>query len=485
MSHHYSSILSVLLYGTMLFFAPAAHAGAVREARQTIAMADSMRVNEGRLYDDSLALAEAYTTFGRWRLVCPNDYARACYYYGYLLRQHNDQVAAMQAFIAGTHAPYIQRIVPLPWFNDYHILGRIYTNMGTMCHLVDEFQLGYDMYERSAIAFQKSHDTALYYYGLNAMALELAEQKLHDETLTMLDNIEQECTDSGVLTKLWETKAILYNNLAQYDSAIFAARHLYECGYHAATGYVVMAQAFWSLGQLDSALYYAHHVMSMSNISPKEEYNMLYLLAYSDSIAGYDEKLRRSEQRSDVDKKILDPLHVQLQQAIDFLLQDLNKKPHYLDLGLILLSLFTIGIVTCVARIRLRQKHKKLYEEFSLKKKQDAETIVQDIEYQCKLWRNEGVNLRKTLDLDDYQNFSAIVNANCYGLVDKLNNIAKLSQTETKLCVLVFVGLDTAQIQKMLPYSAKGYGKLKYTASRKIGTTSKDMRVFMLNLLTI
>ena len=95
------------------------------EARQTIAMADSMRVNEHRLYDDSLALAEAYTTFGRWRLVCPDDYARACYYYGYLLRQHGNQVAAMQAFIAGTHAPYIQRVVPLLWFNDYHILGRI------------------------------------------------------------------------------------------------------------------------------------------------------------------------------------------------------------------------------------------------------------------------------------------------------------------------------------------------------------------------
>ncbi|MBQ7530584.1 MAG: hypothetical protein IJT12_02630, partial [Paludibacteraceae bacterium] len=60
-------------------------------------------------------------------------YARACYYYGYLLRQHGNQVAAMQAFIASTHAPYIQRVIPLPWFSNYHILGRIYSNMGTMC----------------------------------------------------------------------------------------------------------------------------------------------------------------------------------------------------------------------------------------------------------------------------------------------------------------------------------------------------------------
>ena len=45
-----------------------------------MAVADSLRVNEGRQYDDSLALAEAYSTLGRCRLVYPNDYARACYY---------------------------------------------------------------------------------------------------------------------------------------------------------------------------------------------------------------------------------------------------------------------------------------------------------------------------------------------------------------------------------------------------------------------
>ena len=214
-------------------------------ARQTLAAADSMRVNEGRLYDDSLALAEAYVTTGKWRYIYPNDYARACYYYGYMLRQHGDQVAAMQAFIAGTHAPYIQRVIPLLWFSNYHILGRIYSNMGTMCHLVDEFQLGYDMYEQSAEAFRRACDTTLYYYQRNAMALELAEQKLHDETLALLDNIEQNCTDSGVLTKLWEKKAILYYNLEQYDSTINCAQELYSRGYHATTGYVKEAQAYW------------------------------------------------------------------------------------------------------------------------------------------------------------------------------------------------------------------------------------------------
>ena len=75
------------------------------EARHTLTAADSMRVNEGVAYangvpannvqrgvGDSLALAEAYTLLGHWRLIYPDDYARACYYYGYMLRQHGDQV---------------------------------------------------------------------------------------------------------------------------------------------------------------------------------------------------------------------------------------------------------------------------------------------------------------------------------------------------------------------------------------------------------
>lgn len=220
---------------------PCAGVISVREAQRTVAVADSLRVNEGRQYDDSLALAEAYGTLGRWRLVYPDDYARACYYYGRLLRNHGDQTAAMQAFISGTHAPHVQRVLPLPWFSDYHILGRIYSNMGTMCHLVGEFELGYHMYELSAMAFHKANNSTAYYYALNSMALELAMQKLHDETLSLLDSIEQECTDAEVQTKLWETKTILYRNIAQYDSAIFAAKELYSNGYVAATGYVAEA----------------------------------------------------------------------------------------------------------------------------------------------------------------------------------------------------------------------------------------------------
>lgn len=270
-SHHFYILL--LLAGVVSACTPAVH-----ESRHTLAVADSLRVNEGRLYDDSLALAEAYTLLGHWRLIYPDDYARACYYYGRMLRSRGDQVSAMRAFISGTHAPYVQRVVPLPWFTDYHILGRIYTNMGTMCYLVDEFELSYEMYEQSAKSFYKADDTTAYYYALNAMALELAEQDMHDETLAMLDSIEHNCTNDGVLTKLWETKAIMYYNIGKYDSAIISVKQLQNKGNHDATGYVKEAQSFDCMGLKDSALYYAKHVMSHPYASNQDRYHVLYIL---------------------------------------------------------------------------------------------------------------------------------------------------------------------------------------------------------------
>ena len=138
---------------------------ALHEAQEVVKQADSLRA-EGVAYTDSMALAEAYNTLEKWQCIYPTDYARACYYYGRLLRNNDDPVAAMQVFINGTHSHT----------RDYHILGRTYSNMGSICHLVNEFQLSYDMYSHSADMFLKNGDTLLYYYLPNDMAVELAVQ---------------------------------------------------------------------------------------------------------------------------------------------------------------------------------------------------------------------------------------------------------------------------------------------------------------------
>ena len=149
----------------------------LHEAQEVVAHADSLW-HKGKMYGvdegDSATLAQAYerlkelSTFSRQK----SEYAHACYHYGKLLRAKDDPAAAMQAFIDATRSGT----------KDYHILGRVYSNIGDICHLAGDFQLSYDMFERSADMFLQNGDTLSYYYALNDMAFELAEQgkKLFD-----------------------------------------------------------------------------------------------------------------------------------------------------------------------------------------------------------------------------------------------------------------------------------------------------------------
>ena len=483
------------------------------EARHTLAAADSLRVNEGRLYDDSLALAEAYTLLGHWRLIYPDDYARACYYYGYMLRQHGDQVAAMRAFIAGTHAPYLGRLVPLPWFSDYHILGRIYSNMGSVVHLADEFELGYDMYKLSARSFYKAHDTTAYYYALNAMAYEIAEQNLHDETFSLLSRIETECTDANVLTKTWETKAELYRKLAQYDSAIFAARQLYAHGYRATSGYVTMAQAFWNLQQYDSALYYAEYVINRIDATSQEKYNMLYILTYNNTSISSDEIKQRAEERADIDKEILDPLHIQLAQAIDVLLQDKNRKPYYISIGILIIVVCILAMTTRIAALRIKRHRKqsletieakfselqhdiseqrqKLYEETRYEQQkqlclqQQQQQLFAEhlaiIEQNCTVIRSSN-NIPAALCWKDFDQMCRYINDAFFMFVTKLTVAGKFNEYEVRLCVLVLLDLDYETISHILKRAQNGIGKAKYRVAQKLGTTTGNLRQVLINL---
>ena len=484
----------------------------VRHAQQTVALADSLRVNEGATCDDSLALAEAYSTLGHWRLIYPNAYARACYYYGRLLRDRNDQVSAMRAFISGTHAPYVQRVVPLPWFTDYHILGRIYNNMGTMCHLADEFELSYEMYELSAEQFHKSKDTTVYYYALNAMALELAEQKQHNKTLSLLRQIETECTDTNVLTKTWETKTILYKNIEQYDSAIYAAKKLYARGYYAATGYVTEAQSFWHLEQYDSALYYAKIVMAHPYASNQDRYHMLYILMKHDESKSIQDVQALSSSRADLDAEVIEPLLQQLSAAVEILRQNLDKKPHYMYLCYLLASIFLIIGVAWIAKNHVKKitkleqkKHQHLtkkntdiradieqlqtsnkalrQENNDLQTKYSAycEEIVREIENNCIAIRQSN-DWKQELHWKDYNALCKTVDHYFMLLATKLKATNKLEEKEIRLCILVMLEMDNITIAKTINYAPNGVGKYKYRIAQKLGTKIKDMRQFLMEM---
>lgn len=503
----------------------------MHEARETIAEADSLRA-AGVAYDDSLRLDSAYHTLGSWwnRNIHPDDYAGACYYYGRLHRNRGNQVEAMRCFINGTHAQYLYKPIVNPLFSNHSILGGTYTNIGMMCHAIKEFQLAFDMYEKCSEQFKKSNNSTFYYYALYEMSFELAEMNKYNDAMTILNKIENECKDEKVLSYPWITRLKLYDKIEKYDSVIYASNKLQELGNHAAIGYVKKAQAYWHLEQYDSAVLYANYVMSLPYAAAEDKFNMLYILIYNDTTAGNKERIRLTEERADIDKEILDPIHQQVSQAVEILRQDINVKTPYLNIILLLASVCLLIAIAMFVKLRtirihkqsiteinqeknqieemrqevvsltieeqqkqniLREQQQQIEEEISTLQKKNDNLLKQQLQnkqsrlniiYQnCENIKSSD-DLYKELCWKDYDRMCDIINTNFFKLATKLKKYYNLSDQEIRLCILVLLEQSQETISQMLNYSSNGIGKFKYRVSKKMGTTNKKLREIILEI---
>lgn len=496
----------------------------LHEARETIAEADSLRTT-GVQYDDSLRLDSAYQTLGSWwnRNIHPDDYAGACYYYGRLHRNRGNQVEAMRCFINGTHAQYLYKPIVNPLFSNHSILGRTYSNMGTMCHTIEEYQLSYDMYEKSSEQFLIANDTITYYYALYDMSFELSEMCMYDETMALLNKIENECEDDNVLSYTWITRLNLYDKIEKYDSVIYASDKLQELGNHAAIGYVTKAQAYCHLEQYDSAVFYAKRVMKHPYASPQDKCNMLYILTYNDTAVNEEEIKRRSEERGDIDRYIIDPLEQQVSQAVQILRQDIDRPPKIIHLILFLISVCFLIAVSWFAKIRIRKQHTRAIDDIASKRQQlvsqtihehqkqelllkdqkeikehntnllrhneqlqqqteaHRQYIINEIENNCKRLQSM-VDWRNEICWKDFEALCDYMNKTFFNIIHKLAKSYNLNEKEIRLCILVFLGfLSDKQMAGFLFYSDKTIRGAKMRVANKIGTNSAKFRAFLIN----
>ena len=465
----------------------------MREAQEVVAHADSLR--EAHLYaqneyDDSLSLAQAYETlkeiplpFRGW-LGLNSSYAHACYHYGRLLRAKGNYVEAMKVFIDATHSRT----------RDFHILGRVYSNIAEMCHLAGEYQLSYDMFAKCADCFLQKGDSSNYFYALNSMAFELAEQGKKEETLVLLTSITRNCNDKNVILKTWETKAEMYLNSCQYDSAIVIVDSMLRSGYNNPTGLLIKAQAFSYLGTKDSAVYYAEKVLETTK-SLFDTNNALYILTHDDKSKDKKEIRQTSADRSDV-QKLIEIRHGKITTAVQLLEQDLTRKPNLWWLYSIVLTLTITGIciVIYVHRKQKRQgllvqQIEKLRQETSSiqKKHNDLEEqymstqkhIEEDINKTCSLMRtNESI--QKTLAWKNYKKMCSIADRRFYFLVSKLQKRYLLNEIEVRICVLTLLNCEYERMAELLYRSPLSIGTLKMRVAKKLGTTAKELRKYLI-----
>ena len=451
----------------------------LHETLHVVGEADSLW-HQGQMYDDSTQLARTYSALHAWRAFYADEYAHACYHYGKLLRAKEDPVSAMQVFINATHSRT----------HDYHILGRVYSNMGDIAHLAREFPLAYDMYERSGQMYLQNGDSLLYYYDLNNMAFELAEQGKKEETFYLINKITTACSNPDVhgFTKL--AASVLYDHVGQYDSVLLLSGNPQICKH--ASGLILRARAFEHVEELDSALFYAKIVLGMPTASNQDKYNALYMVLNYDSTLQNEELIALSAQRSDIETDVLIPLHNQWAVAIQLLQEDLNRKTDWRWLySFVAIVLFGCSFIILYYIWRKRGQHQQIIRDIkekertitnlSLLQENQHRQLIEDIEGACSLIR-QNEDIRTELSWNNYGQMCAVVNRRLYGIADRLQSIS-LSEKEVRLCILVLLQADTKQMVDMIPYAHSGLGKFKYTTARKLGTTTANLRTFIIHLV--
>lgn len=450
---------------------------ALREARETVVRADSMRA-AGQMYEDSSCLAQAYKTLGaipfpfREGLGVGSAYAHACYHYGRLLRAKENPVAAMQCFIDATHSRT----------HDYPILGRVYSNMGSIAHLAGEYDLSYTMYSHSSEMFLRANDTTAYYYALNDMAFELAEQGKREETMSLLSKIEVNDADSYLLAKIWETKAEVCLLTQKYDSAICYAHKMQSSHIASLLWEIQIAQAYSFLHIKDSASHYANIVL-LKTKSLYELNNALYILTNDDMTKDNNAIREIAADRSDT-QKLLEIRQGKVSQAVQLLRQDLNNKPNLLWLYAIIITLIIIGAVTIIYVSYKRKKHQLLSQKIADLENKNIANITQkkqEILDCCTILANSP-NIKDDLCWNDFNQMCNFANKHFGLLVLKLQQTYNLSEREIRLCVLSLLNMSYDSMADLLYYAPNGIGKFKLRVAQKLGTTARNLQQFLIDI---
>ena len=439
---------------------------AIHEAEAVVAQADSLW-QAGLMYGidagDSLTLAQAYETLGAYQFFSPftfhpsSSFTHACYHYG---------------------------------------KGRVYSNMGSICHLAGDFPLSYDMYEKSANCFLADNDSLSYYFLLNDMAFELAAQKDTSYICVLLDSI-QTYNHSDVILKSQETKALMYLQSQHYQAAISLIDSMQVEGYYDLMGYLLKAQAYEHINQFDSAVSNASFILSHTTDS-RYLISACYILSHVDKGISSDSILELTSIRADAQKDW--GIHNgQYANAVQLLENDLERKPDWQWLYTMIATIIVIGSCLLLYIHKKRNQHKLLSQQVDdLNKindsvKQRHEHIKKEYtEYKDNLLTQieqnyavltQSPNIFTDIHWKDYNALCQIINDNFGMLAAKLQGIYHLSEKEIRLCILVLLEItNSKQMAEMLYYSESGIRNFKNRTAKKLGTNSIEMRNALLKL---
>lgn len=381
-----------------------------------------------------------------------DEQAKALYEQGKTLREQGEPAQAMQVFLRAARSGT----------QDEALLGRVYSNIANLCRQADDHEAAFRIYTVSADHFMASGDTLAYAYALNNIAWEQAVMGHKDSALMFIDSAVQTYPSPPLTEKIIETRAAACFFAQEYDSVLYYS-------IPPANDYLLMlrAQAYSYLSYDDSATYYAHILLPRTtNLFYLDD--LYYILTHNDTEADKEEIRRLSSARTDVQQDI-ERRHGKLTQAVQLMENELNRtNSPWLIIAYMCALLVSIGL--SIWAIVIHRRHIKLHHALNEQEEQRRHEIERNI----RLVLNAD-DMRAELCWNNYASFQRQIDKRFMGLASKLE-AQRLKEQDTRLCVLVLLGLPHKHIADILNCSPKSIGKLKDLTARKLYTTGGHLR---------
>lgn len=399
-------------------------------------------------------------------VACSSPTAESYYLQGKQLREANQPVEAMRAFLSAVRVPS----------DEFAVKGRAYSNMATMCRIGEQHELAFDLYRQSLNQFVAAEDTLAQAFALSNMAWEKAVLADKQTAFQLLDSALALSSSEAVQTKVLESRAAACLYAAEYDSVLFytapiSAHASAPISAHASTPKpaldsaqtsspyfaILRAQAYTFLSNKDSALFYARQVLAETD-NPRYLDDAYYILTHCDSTAAADDIRDLASARTDLRRSLErnDPEWIEAmllaRQALEPYSPPLKPQTVFALIASAILLLLALA-----AWLFLRSRRRE-----------------NALDAQCRLLR-QSPDIRSELQWNDYRQFSALCNKLLSGIVSKLEQRG-LPERDIRICVLVLIGFSYAEMAQILFRAENGIGKDKYLIAKRLGVSAKQLQ---------
>ena len=457
------------------------------DAKAVVAEADSL-LEYGEIIEDTALLAATINTFNGplGYVFARNDLSKAYYHMARNFYHAHDYATAADYYIL------CDRLKP----SDPMYKGRVNSCMGFLCKQDSCFAEALEFYERANEAFV--NDERRYANGLVSIAEQYVNLKDYAKADSVLQLAGQYNIDSAYYARMVDVQALASYNQQDYDSALMYLMKIEHYPRNMGAkcySYHLIVQCLYYMNHIDLATPYAKYIIEHSHQAGFKSNAYYVLIKYTESYNQVEQLAYYSYLREDEDRLVQQ--YTKSYAEATAILKDYIFNPYpflYLWIGVsIVILLGGVGVWI------YRRKSKQIAAE------------KQQMEAELRTWK-ENILQKLDRDKEDIMNEKRMIIRNiimeyadefaigksvwekdkdifrladsCFGFViHRLKHKYNLRNTELKICLMVLLDFPTKDCAKMTSYTEKGYPTIKRRLAERLGTSSGDMRDFLIDFI--